>query len=100
MARALIGQSEAFRSKSAPRKKDGSNIPINSWTLNTLIDVAVELEWLKIDRGKFGHALRESRNIVHPWAHVSTKANFDEATCKTCWHVLNASVDDLLSSIQ
>lgn len=99
LARASLSQPEAFRSPSAPRKKDGTNVPINSWTLNTLIDVAVDLKWLKIDRGKFGHALRESRNIVHPWAHVSTGANFDEATCTTCWHVLNASVGDLLASV-
>lgn len=98
LARASLSQPEAFRSASAPRRKDNTNVPINSWTLNTLIDVAVDLKWLKIDRGKFGHALRESRNIVHPWAHVSTGADFDEATCITCWHVLNASVEDLLNS--
>ncbi|GFZ87166.1 hypothetical protein GCM10008018_36670 [Paenibacillus marchantiophytorum] len=99
LSRSLMSQPEAFRSKSAPRKKDGSNIPINAWNLNTLLDVAVELGWIKTDRGKFGHALRESRNVVHPWAHVTTKADYDEATCKTCWHVLKASVDDLLNSI-
>lgn len=99
LARALIDQSESFRSKHAPRRKDGSNVPINDWNLNTLIEVAVDLGWLKTDRGKFVHALRESRNVVHPWYHVNTKANYDEATCKTCWQVLSASVNDLLNSI-
>jgi hypothetical protein len=40
--------------------------------------------------------LRESRNVVHPWQHAAINADFDAATCRTCWEVLNASVDDLL----
>ena len=82
-----------------PRRKDGSVTMVEEWKLTNLIDVAVELGWLKTDRGKFGHALRESRNVVHPWEHMATKADFDQATCKTCWHVLNASVEDLLQFV-
>jgi len=29
----------------------------------------------------------------------SSRANFDEATCKTSWHVLDSSVEDLLRSL-
>jgi hypothetical protein len=99
LARANQDRPEAFRSKSAPRNKDGRNVPVEEWSLNTLIEVAVELRWLKTDRGGFSHALRESRNVVHPWVHVSRAANFDDNTCKTCWHVLQASVQDLLRSV-
>jgi len=88
-----------YRAAQAPKRKDGTVLPVEEWKLTHLIDVAVEASWIKTDRGKFSHALRESRNIVHPWEHMTSKADFDEATCKTCWHVLNASVEDLLQAV-
>ncbi len=98
LARALLSPEITYRASKAP-KKNGKSPAIQDWTLNQLVDVAVEVKWLKTDRGKFSHTLRESRNVVHPWVEVSTHANFDEATCKTSWEVLKASVDDLLKSI-
>lgn len=96
LAKASNQQADAQRSTKAPKKKDGSQLPVYDWNLSTLIDVSVDCGWLKVDRGKFGHALRESRNVVHPWQHAAINADFDAATCRTCWEVLNASVDDLL----
>ncbi|HLH55676.1 MAG TPA: hypothetical protein VKY92_18900 [Verrucomicrobiae bacterium] len=99
LSRAVASMADACHSSRAPRDKTGQVKQVHDWNLNALIDVAVELGWLKVDRGKFSHALRESRNVVHPWQHAAIKADFDEATCKTCWHVLNASVEDILKSI-
>jgi hypothetical protein len=99
LARAQLSASTAYQSSSAPRDRTGKTPAIQDWNLSTLIDVSTEIGWLKTDRGKFSHALRDSRNVVHPWQAVMTRANFDEATCKTSWHVLDASVDDLLKSI-
>ena len=99
LARAQLSISLAYQSTRAPRDKLGKQIAIHDWSLNTLIDVAVEIGWIKTDRAKFSHALRESRNVVHPWQAVTTRAAFDEATCKTSWHVLDASADDLLASL-
>lgn len=99
LARAQMTSSAAYQSTRAPKLKDGKSVAIPDWNLNSLIDVAVDLDWLKNDRGKFGHALRESRNVVHPWVEVSTHANFDESTSATCWEVLKASVGDLTRSL-
>jgi hypothetical protein len=99
LSRTHLSAPDAHRSSKAPKRRDGSNLPLPEWNLNSLIEVAVDLKWLKVDRGKFSHALRESRNVVHPWQHALISANFDEATCKTCWSVLNASIDDLITSI-
>jgi hypothetical protein len=87
---------QCYRAARAPKTKDGKQVHLEEWNLNSLIDVAVELGWIKTDRGQFSHALRQSRNIVHPWEHMASRADFDQATCRTCWHVLNAAVDDLL----
>lgn len=99
LARTQNSAGIAYQSSRAPKDKTGKGISIPNWTLSTLIDVATDVGWIKTDRGKFGHALRESRNVVHPWQAVSIRADFDEATCKTAWQVLEASVDDLLRSL-
>jgi len=99
LARSSISPNKAYIASAAPKDKNGKNIPIHDWTLNALIDVAAEIGWIKIDRKNFGHALRDSRNVVHPWHHVKVKADFDKSTSEMCWHVLKASVDDLLKSI-
>jgi hypothetical protein len=100
LARAQLQPSRAHQSGSAPKdRKTGRNLALENWTLNCLIDVAVDLRWLKADRGRFGHALRDSRNVVHPWHHAQIKAEFDQATCETCWTVLNGAVGDLIQSI-
>jgi hypothetical protein len=62
LARAQLSVSHAYQSSRAPRDKTGKASAIHDWTLSTLIDVAVDVGWLKTDRGKFSHALRESRN--------------------------------------
>jgi len=100
LARCSSSPTEAYQSPAAPKDgKTGRAVAIHEWSLSSLIDVAASLSWIKSDRGKFSHALRQSRNIVHPYEHARSGANFDDATCKVCWHVLNASVEDLLSSI-
>lgn len=99
LARAQLSVTDAYKSSKAPHDKSGKPIPIHNWTLSALIDVAVEVGWLKTDRGKFSHALRESRNVVHPWQAVISNASFDKATCVTTWHVLESSSADLLNSL-
>lgn len=99
LARAMLHPSVAYQSAKAPKDKSGKQPAIQDWTLNSLVDVAADVGWIKSDRQKFSHALRESRNVVHPWVEVSIRANFDEATCRTSWEVLRASVDDLILSV-
>ncbi len=99
LARAQAAASIAYQSSKAPKARDGKAIAIQDWTLSALIDVATDIGWIKTDRGKFSHALRESRNVVHPWQAVMSRASFDGATCVTSWNVLDASVEDLLRSL-
>lgn len=99
LARCSMSPSHAYQSAAAPKDRSGNTLAIPDWNLHSLIEVAVEQRWLKSDRGRFSHALRESRNIVHPYEHARSKADLDEATCTTCWHVLNSSVEDLIASV-
>lgn len=99
LARCSKSPAEAYQAPASPKDRTGKNIAVHEWSLHTLIEVSADRGWLKTDRASFSHGLRQSRNIVHPYEHARTKANFDEATCKMCWQVLNASVDDLLVSL-
>jgi hypothetical protein len=102
LARATLSIETAQRSPAAPKQKDKEGkekqLPLQRWTLQNLVDVAADVGWIKRDRHAFSHALRESRNIVHPWQEVDAAANFDSSTCRTSWEVLRASVEDLVRS--
>lgn len=98
LCKATQDAQRAYQSTRSPKNKDGKAVAIQDWSLNALVEVASDLGWLKTDRAKFGHALRESRNAVHPWQAVAMRANFDEATCKTSCEVLLASVNDLVNA--
>ena len=99
LARASLDPAAANQATAAPKNRQGKILALHDWSLSSLIDVAAELGWLKTDRQRFSHALRESRNVVHPWQAVTSRSSFDRATCETCWQVLRASVADLRDSL-
>lgn len=100
LARMQLSISQAYQSPRCPKdRQTGKPLNLHDWSLSILIDVATDLGWLKPDRAKFGHALRDSRNVVHPWHAVMNKLSFDGATCRTSWSVVVASVADLMDSL-
>jgi hypothetical protein len=86
----------ANQAKAAPKDKTGAVKPIQDWSLASLIDVAHESGWLQGDVKRFSHALRESRNIVHPYVQRLSTDRPDGDTCRICWQVVRAAVADLL----
>jgi hypothetical protein len=84
------------QANAAPKEKTGAVKPIHEWSLASLIDVAHEAGWLQGDVKRFSHALRESRNIVHPYVQRLSKDRPDGDTCRICWQVVRAAVADLL----
>lgn len=86
---------EANQSRSAPKDKNGKVKNFGDWYLGNLIDVAYECGWLQLDAKKFSHTLREYRNLVHPWEQRARNEVPDEDTCKICWQVVGAAINDL-----
>lgn len=76
--------------------KTGKPKRFHEWGLSSLIDVAHELGWLQGDITRFSHALRDSRNIVHPYVERLQSDRPDRDTCSICWPVVRAAVADLL----
>lgn len=81
--------------ESAPKAKDGKVKPLHEWTLDNLINVAHEVGVLSLDVKKYGHALRDFRNYIHPRQQAVQKFSPDEHTAKISWQVLQAAIAGL-----
>jgi hypothetical protein len=76
--------------KTAPR--------FHEWRLQTWIDVLTDLGDLSLNVGKFGHALRDFRNYVHPAEQLANRFAPDQHTARIGFHVVVAAIDDLLTA--
>ena len=83
------------RSLGSPKDVTGKVKAFYDWTLSEMIDVAHSENWIDLDVKKFSHALRDFRNLIHPYQQMVTGANPDEDTCKISWLVVQAAVNDL-----
>lgn len=83
------------KSKSAPKDSDGNIKKFKDWSLNSLIDVAHETDFIGLDVKKFSHNLRDFRNYIHPEEQVTQNFNPDKNTAILAYHVLLAAMEDL-----
>ena len=82
-------------SKSAPKDKDGKVKQLHDWTLDNLINVAHEENFIKLDIKKFAHTLKDFRNYIHPRQQASQNFNPDKHTAEISWKVLQATIANL-----
>lgn len=80
------------RASASPRAKDSSVKQFHQWSLAEFIDVACELDILKVDVKKFSHGLRDFRNYIHPYEQMVSGFTPDEHTAKVCFQVLKAAL--------
>lgn len=83
------------QSKSAPKEIDGTIKKFKNWSLNSLIDVAYETNFIGLDVKKFSHNLRDFRNYIHPEEQVTQNFNPDKNTALISYQVLLAAIKDL-----
>jgi len=92
---------EANKCKAAPHDAQTGNVRyFAEWTLSDMINVAHEAGWLDLDVKKFSHALREFRNLIHPYQQVVMKAFPDKDTCEISWLVVQAAANDLAKKLK
>lgn len=82
------------RAKAAPTH-EGKVRPFPQWTLNDLLTCSRELGLLGEDVAKFGQAVREFRNYIHPQQQVSENFRPRKVTAQVARQVLRAAIDDL-----
>lgn len=92
---ALANPKDFNQAGAAPKDKAGNNKQFPEWTLAQMIDVSCELGYLKLDVKKFGHALRDFRNYIHPYQQMSSRFAPDEHTAEICIQVLRAAIASL-----
>lgn len=89
-------QAQSFNNaKAACTDKNGKVKQLQEWTLDSLINTAHEVGLLSLDVKKFGHALKDFRNFIHPRQQAAQGFNPDHHTAKISWQVLQAAIADL-----
>lgn len=79
----------------APKDKEGKVKSFPEWTLSNLINVACDLNLLKVDIKKFSHVVRDFRNYIHPYMQMASGFSPDQHTANICMQVLKAAIAEL-----
>ena len=83
------------KAKSTPKNKESSPLAFHNWTLNSLIDVAYEMDFLDLNVKKFSHDLKDFRNYIHPRQQLSESFKPNIQTAEISYKVLEAVVSNL-----
>jgi hypothetical protein len=93
LAVALKNPAEFNRASASPKHKDTGKVkPFHEWTLANLIDTAHEAGVLRLDVKKFGHAVRDFRNYIHPYEQIASNFHPDKHTAQICMQVLKVAI--------
>lgn len=91
--RLLATESRAKSSSKAP-KENG----IKKWSLENLIDVAVDLSIINVGAEKLSDAVRHYRNLVHPGNELRAGLRVEPEEAKIAAEILNIIIRDLQSN--
>jgi len=81
--------------KAAPKTKVLKPLDFHSWTLNSLIDVAYEMDFLDLNVKKFSHDLKDFRNYIHPRQQLVENFKPNIQTAEISYKVLEAVIANL-----
>lgn len=85
-------------SQKSPKDKNGNPKAFKDWTLAQFIDVACEIELLRLDVKKFSHVLRDFRNYIHPYKQMEENFYPDRHTAELCISVIKLAIHNLNDS--
>ncbi|CAE6713138.1 hypothetical protein [Paraburkholderia nemoris] len=80
----------AMGTRAAPRDRKNQARPLEDWSPAALISVAVELGHIDEGLGRYAHALRESRNLIHPDRQIRERSIPDQGTTAISKQVVQA----------
>jgi hypothetical protein len=82
-------------SPSSPKNRDKKVKKIHEWTLEELINVAYQSEFISADVKKFSSSLRDFRNYIHPQEQLKSQFHPDKHTATIAIQVLKAAIADM-----
>lgn len=97
---AAVREAGIFAAAAAAPRRDGGVLPVYSWRLAPLIDVAYELGFVTDDVKRFSHHLRDYRNFIHPRAQAKSGFSPTPDTAKICFQVLRAAVTQIDAQVK
>lgn len=95
----LPDRSPVFGSRCAPRNaKTGKTRPLQEWTLNSYIDVAHDLGWIRKAARDVGVVLRDYRNFIHPEKEFTHGITVDENDARMFWAIFTQLSEQIINS--
>jgi hypothetical protein len=85
----------ALATSTAPKDKTKAVRPLDEWALGSLLDVAVELKIIDVAAQKFGHGVRDYRNLIHPGLEIRSAQKVAVAEADIAEKVLVLIIRDL-----
>ena len=83
---------ENFNRSPASPRRNGKVKPFPEWSLAEFINVACDIDVLKLDVKEFSHGLRNFRNYIHPYEQMLSQFTPDKHTASVCFQVLKAAL--------
>jgi hypothetical protein len=90
----------AINSPKAPRFKNKVEQDIRRWKLQSLIEVATDLNIIDKGIAEYAHALRDTRNLVHPEKQFNDKTEPDSKLVDISRTVVEAVVERIASGLE
>jgi len=95
----LSDKTPVFNSNKAPKNpKTGKVRPLQEWTLNSFIDVAHELGWIRRSARDVGVVLRDYRNFIHPEKEFRHGISVDEDDANMFWVIFTQLSGQIIGS--
>lgn len=86
---------EYNKADSAPKNKDGRVKPFKEWSLNSLIIVAREKNYIGLDVKEFNQILRNFRNYIHPAEQIKQNFKPNKDTVQLLYQALLVTMNNL-----
>lgn len=75
---ALIREETSATASSKAPKRGGNVLDIREWKLESMLNVATSIGMIDSNLAKYAHALRDSRNLIHPIKQVEENSEPDK----------------------
>jgi len=94
----LIDKAPVFSSKCAPKNpKTGKTQPLQEWTLNSYIDVAHDLGWIRGSGRDVSKVLRDYRNFVHPEKEFTHRIVIEQGDAQMFWAIFTQLSEQIVN---
>lgn len=79
----------------SPKRPKGSAGSLDSWSLEALLNVAADINLIEPTLATYGHALRDTRNLIHPQKQMTEKKYPDEMVAEISSRVVHGVINSL-----